>query len=148
MPSLTRLKPKSPKPKPVVDRSASQQYRDNDQAAKNHCDEKREEGLFDHFSPKLAFGNGCPVFEELLIKEEIVLLEDQVLYSSDYPHGEALENAARNLMERQDVSEVKDLVRQFSAVFWRSVISSALCDAYQDSAPSARLGRENARNCF
>jgi len=41
-------------------------------------------------------------------KEEIALLgEDQLLYSSDYPHGEARENAAQNLLERKDVTETQ-----------------------------------------
>ena len=44
----------------------------------------------------------CGEMEDPLMKEEIALLgEDQLLYSSDYPHGEARENAAQNLLERR-----------------------------------------------
>jgi len=42
------------------------------------------------------------------MNEEIALLgEDQLLFSSDYPHSEARENAAATLMERTDVSEIR-----------------------------------------
>lgn len=42
------------------------------------------------------------------MNEEIALLgEDQLLYSSDYPHGEAREDAAQNLLDRKDVSETQ-----------------------------------------
>jgi predicted TIM-barrel fold metal-dependent hydrolase len=47
----------------------------------------------------------CGEMEDPLMKEEIALLgEDQLLYSSDYPHGEGRENAAQELLERSDVS--------------------------------------------
>ena len=47
----------------------------------------------------------CGEMEDSLMKEEIGLLgEDQLLYSSDYPHGEGRENAAQELLERRDVS--------------------------------------------
>jgi hypothetical protein len=50
----------------------------------------------------------CGEMEDPLMKEEIALLgEDQLLYSSDYPHGEARENAAQNLLERKDVTETQ-----------------------------------------
>ena len=50
----------------------------------------------------------CGEMEDPLMKEEIGLLgEDQLLFSSDYPHGEARENAAQNLMERNDISEMQ-----------------------------------------
>ena len=50
----------------------------------------------------------CGEMEDPLMKEEIALLgEDQLLYSSDYPHGEARENAAQNLLGREDVNEVE-----------------------------------------
>jgi predicted TIM-barrel fold metal-dependent hydrolase len=43
--------------------------------------------------------------DDPLMKEEIALLgEDQLLFSSDYPHGEARENAAENLLERKDLT--------------------------------------------
>jgi predicted TIM-barrel fold metal-dependent hydrolase len=46
--------------------------------------------------------------EDPLMNEEIALLgEDQLLYSSDYPHGEAREDAAQNLLDRKDVSETQ-----------------------------------------
>jgi predicted TIM-barrel fold metal-dependent hydrolase len=44
--------------------------------------------------------------DDPLMKEEIALLgEDQLLFSSDYPHGEARDNAATNLLVRKDVTE-------------------------------------------
>jgi hypothetical protein len=50
----------------------------------------------------------CGEMEDLLMKEEIALLgEDQFLFSSDYPHGEAREDAAQNLLERLDVTEIR-----------------------------------------
>ena len=50
----------------------------------------------------------CGEMEDSLMQEEIALLgEGQLLYSSDYPHGEARENAAQNLLGRQDVNEVQ-----------------------------------------
>ncbi len=40
------------------------------------------------------------------MKEEIALLgEDQLLFSSDYPHGEGRDNAAQELLARSDVTE-------------------------------------------
>jgi predicted TIM-barrel fold metal-dependent hydrolase len=33
--------------------------------------------------------------------------EDQVLFSSDFPHGEGRDNAAMEILERQDISEVQ-----------------------------------------
>jgi predicted TIM-barrel fold metal-dependent hydrolase len=48
----------------------------------------------------------CGEMEDPLMKEEIALLgEDQMLFSSDYPHGEGRENAAQELMARSDISE-------------------------------------------
>jgi predicted TIM-barrel fold metal-dependent hydrolase len=48
----------------------------------------------------------CGEMEDPLMPEEIALLgEDQLLFSSDYPHGEAREDAAQNLMRRQDLTE-------------------------------------------
>lgn len=48
----------------------------------------------------------CGEMEDPLMKEEIsVLGEDQLLFSSDYPHGEGRENAARELLARTDISE-------------------------------------------
>ncbi len=47
----------------------------------------------------------CGEMEDTLMQEEIKLLgEDQLLYSSDYPHGEGRENAAQELLEREDIS--------------------------------------------
>jgi len=43
--------------------------------------------------------------EDKFMVEELALLGDgQMLYSSDYPHGEGRENAAQELWERRDVS--------------------------------------------
>ena len=48
----------------------------------------------------------CGEMDDPLMKEEIALLgEDQLLFSSDYPHGEARENAATELMARRDITE-------------------------------------------
>jgi len=33
--------------------------------------------------------------------------EDQVLFSSDFPHGEGRDNAALEILERQDISETQ-----------------------------------------
>lgn len=50
----------------------------------------------------------CGEMEDPLMKEEIALMgEDQLLYSSDYPHGEARENAAQELLARSDVSNAQ-----------------------------------------
>jgi uncharacterized protein len=50
----------------------------------------------------------CGEMEDPLMPAEIELLgEDQLLFSSDYPHGEAREDAAQNLMERHDVTEIQ-----------------------------------------
>ena len=49
----------------------------------------------------------CDEMEDPLMKEEIALLgEDQLPYSFDYPHGEAREDAAQNLLERKDITEM------------------------------------------
>jgi hypothetical protein len=34
-------------------------------------------------------------------------LDEWISYSSDYPHGEARENAAQNLLERKDATEMQ-----------------------------------------
>ena len=50
----------------------------------------------------------CGEMEDPLMKEEIALLGDeQLLYSSDYPHGEGRENAAQELLERSDISQAQ-----------------------------------------
>jgi predicted TIM-barrel fold metal-dependent hydrolase len=50
----------------------------------------------------------CGEMEDPLIREEIDLLgEDQLLYSSDYPHGEARDNAAATLIERSDLTNIQ-----------------------------------------
>jgi predicted TIM-barrel fold metal-dependent hydrolase len=50
----------------------------------------------------------CGEMEDALMKDEIALLgEEQLLFSSDYPHGEARENAAATLMERTDLSAIQ-----------------------------------------
>ena len=47
----------------------------------------------------------CGEMEDPLMKEEIALLgEDQLLFSSDYPHGEGRENAAQELLARGDIA--------------------------------------------
>jgi predicted TIM-barrel fold metal-dependent hydrolase len=48
----------------------------------------------------------CGEMDDPLMKEEIALLgEDQLLFSSDYPHGEGRENAAQELIARTDISD-------------------------------------------
>jgi predicted TIM-barrel fold metal-dependent hydrolase len=43
-----------------------------------------------------------------MLPQEITLLgENQILFSSDFPHGEGRDNAARNIMERSDLSDVQ-----------------------------------------
>jgi uncharacterized protein len=50
----------------------------------------------------------CGEMEDSLMKQEIALLgEDQLLYSSDYPHGEGREDAARELLGRSDISDTQ-----------------------------------------
>jgi predicted TIM-barrel fold metal-dependent hydrolase len=50
----------------------------------------------------------CGEMEDPLMKEEIALLgEGQLLFSSDYPHGEAREDAAQNLLGRHDLTEMQ-----------------------------------------
>jgi predicted TIM-barrel fold metal-dependent hydrolase len=41
-----------------------------------------------------------------MLREEIDLLgEDQILYSSDLPHGEGRHDAAKEILARQDISD-------------------------------------------
>jgi predicted TIM-barrel fold metal-dependent hydrolase len=48
----------------------------------------------------------CGEMEDPLMKEEIDLVgEDQLLFSSDYPHGEGRENAAQELLARSDIND-------------------------------------------
>lgn len=48
----------------------------------------------------------CGEMEDPLMKEEIAMLgEDQLLFSSDYPHGEGRENAAQELLARNDITQ-------------------------------------------
>jgi predicted TIM-barrel fold metal-dependent hydrolase len=48
----------------------------------------------------------CGEMEDPLMTQEIALLgEGQLLFSSDYPHGEGRENAARELLARTDITE-------------------------------------------
>ena len=40
-----------------------------------------------------------------MLAQEIALLgEDQILFSSDFPHGEGRENAARGIIHRSDLT--------------------------------------------
>jgi uncharacterized protein len=67
----------------------------------------------------------CGEMEDLLMKEEIAILgEDQLLFSSDYPHGEAREDAAQNLLERQDVTEIQKqkILYDNRCDFWQALI--------------------------
>jgi predicted TIM-barrel fold metal-dependent hydrolase len=50
----------------------------------------------------------CGEMEDPLMKEEIALMgEGQLLYSSDFPHGEGRENAAQELLGRTDISDAQ-----------------------------------------
>lgn len=60
----------------------------------------------------------CGEMEDPLMKEEIALLgEDQLLFSSDYPHGEGRNNAAQELLARSDVTD-----RQKQKIFYDNPI--------------------------
>jgi uncharacterized protein len=43
----------------------------------------------------------------MLVQEIDLLGEDQILYSSDLPHGEGRHDAARKILERKDVTEIQ-----------------------------------------
>lgn len=44
--------------------------------------------------------------DDRMLREEIDLLgEDQILYSSDLPHGEGRHDAAKEILARQDISD-------------------------------------------
>jgi predicted TIM-barrel fold metal-dependent hydrolase len=45
--------------------------------------------------------------DKMLVQEIELLGEDQILYSSDLPHGEGRHNAAREILARNDISEVQ-----------------------------------------
>jgi predicted TIM-barrel fold metal-dependent hydrolase len=50
----------------------------------------------------------CGEMEDQLMQQEIELLgEDQLLFSSDYPHGEARDDAAATLIERGDLADIQ-----------------------------------------
>ena len=50
----------------------------------------------------------CGEMEDELMRQEIELLgEDQLLFSSDYPHGEARDEAATTLIQRTDLTEMQ-----------------------------------------
>ena len=43
-----------------------------------------------------------------MLAQEIALLgEDQILFSSDFPHGEGRENAAGSILQRSDLTVVQ-----------------------------------------
>jgi uncharacterized protein len=46
--------------------------------------------------------------DDRMLREEIALLgEDQILYSSDLPHGEGRHDAAKEILARQDISDLQ-----------------------------------------
>ena len=45
--------------------------------------------------------------DKMLLQEIALVGEDQILYSSDLPHGEGRHNAAREILERQDLSDTQ-----------------------------------------
>jgi predicted TIM-barrel fold metal-dependent hydrolase len=45
--------------------------------------------------------------DKMLVHEIALLGEDQILYSSDLPHGEGRHNAAREILERKDLTEIQ-----------------------------------------
>ena len=50
----------------------------------------------------------APESDDPMLPQEIALLgEDQILFSSDFPHGEGRENAAGSILERHDLTDVQ-----------------------------------------
>jgi uncharacterized protein len=45
--------------------------------------------------------------DRMLVQLFELIGEDQVLFSSDFPHGEGRDNAAMEILERQDISEIQ-----------------------------------------
>jgi predicted TIM-barrel fold metal-dependent hydrolase len=46
--------------------------------------------------------------DDKMLRQEIELLgEDQILYSSDLPHGEGRHNAAKQILARADITETQ-----------------------------------------
>jgi predicted TIM-barrel fold metal-dependent hydrolase len=45
--------------------------------------------------------------DKMLVHEIALLGEDQILYSSDLPHGEGRHNAAKEILTRNDLSEAQ-----------------------------------------
>ena len=45
--------------------------------------------------------------DKMLVHEIALLGEDQILYSSDLPHGEGRHNAAKEILVRNDLSEAQ-----------------------------------------
>jgi predicted TIM-barrel fold metal-dependent hydrolase len=45
--------------------------------------------------------------DKMLVQEIGLLGEDQILYSSDLPHGEGRHNAAKEILARTDLSEAQ-----------------------------------------
>ena len=47
----------------------------------------------------------APESDDAMLAQEIALLgENQILFSSDFPHGEGRENAARSILQRTDLT--------------------------------------------
>jgi uncharacterized protein len=47
----------------------------------------------------------APESDDAMLTQEIALLgADQILFSSDFPHGEGRENAARGILDRTDLT--------------------------------------------
>ena len=50
----------------------------------------------------------APESDDPMLVNEIELLgENQILFSSDFPHGEGRDNAARSIVQRSDLSDVQ-----------------------------------------
>jgi uncharacterized protein len=49
----------------------------------------------------------CEADDKMLVHEIALLGEDQILYSSDLPHGEGRHNAAKEILARNDLSEAQ-----------------------------------------
>ena len=50
----------------------------------------------------------APESDDPMLVHEIALLgENQILFSSDFPHGEGRDNAARSILQRSDLSDVQ-----------------------------------------
>jgi predicted TIM-barrel fold metal-dependent hydrolase len=67
------------------------------------CDRLPRRSVEDYVRSGAIFLGG-EMDDRLMVQEIELLGEDQLLFSADFPHGEARENAATELLERSDIS--------------------------------------------